>query len=245
MIQLERVSKHFTLYHNQSDRLKTRVLGRFYSRYRRTPERFAALEDISFSVRRGQAFGLIGANGSGKSTLLQIIAGILVPDTGEVRVRGRVAPLIELGAGFHPELTGNENIFLNASLYGMTNRQIRQRMDAIIEFSGLGSFIDLPIKIYSSGMYLRLAFSVAIHLDPDVLLADEILAVGDAEFQEKCLDRVRQMRAQGMTLILVSHSPMQVAQFTDRYIKLAHGKVVERGRSADLRPGLLDTPLGQ
>ena len=124
-IELERVSKHFTLYHNQSDRLKTRVLGRFYSRYRRTPERFAALEDISFSVRRGQAFGLIGANGSGKSTLLQIIAGILVPDTGEVRVRGRVAPLIELGAGFHPELTGNENIFLNASLYGMTNRHKR------------------------------------------------------------------------------------------------------------------------
>ncbi|MGC9217504.1 ABC transporter ATP-binding protein, partial [Acidithiobacillus sp.] len=174
--------------------------------------------------------GLLGHNGSGKSTLLQIIASILEPSQGQVITHGRIAPLIQLGVGFHPELSGYENIFLNASLYGFRNRDTQKRVKDIIEFSELQHFIDTPLKNYSSGMQMRLGFSVAVHLQPDILLADEILAVGDQSFQDKCHDKIAELRRNGMTLILVSHSREQVNKFCDQFVRLEHGRVVETGR---------------
>ena len=237
-VVVDHVSKSFVLTHNRVISLKGRFIGLFKERWRQRSEQFTALSDVSFRVRRGEAFALMGPNGAGKSTLLQIIAGILQPTSGQVLTCGRVMPLIGLGVGFSSELTGEENIYLNASLFGFSNRDIRARFDAIVDFCQLGSFIDVPIKNYSSGMYMRLAFSIAVHLDPEVLLADEILAVGDAAFQEKCLQRIQEMRREGMTLILVSHSMEQVNQFCDRYVRLEAGCVVEEGdlnRSSHLR----------
>lgn len=227
---VESVSKEFILRHNRAMGLKTRFLGLFHKNKRETKEHFLALDDVSFTVEQGEALGLLGHNGSGKSTLLQIIAGILQPSSGKIITRGRVAPLIQLGVGFNPELTGYENIFLNASLYGFRNKDVRKLTSAIVEFSELQNFIDTPLKHYSSGMQMRLGFSVAVHLDPDILLADEILAVGDQAFQEKCHDRIAELRKQGMTLLLVSHSREQVEKFCDLYIRLEHGRVVESGR---------------
>ena len=226
-VVVDNVSKAFVLHHNRVMSLKGHFIGLFNRRWRQRAEQFYALRDVSFRVRRGEAFAVMGPNGSGKSTLLQLIAGILRPTHGEVRTSGRIAPLIELGVGFNPELTGEENIFLNASLYGFKNREIRERYGDIVEFAGLAPFIDVPVKNYSSGMYMRLGFSVAIHLEPEILLTDEILAVGDADFQAKCLERVQKMRSEGMTLILVSHSMEQVRRFCDRYIRLEHGQIVE------------------
>ncbi len=230
LVIVDRISKEFILHHNRVDSLKGRFVGLFHKRHRPTRERFQALSDVSFSIGPGEAIGLLGRNGSGKSTLLQIIAGILKPTSGSVITRGRVAPLIELGVGFHPELTGEENIYLNASLYGLRNRDIRQRARAIIEFSELAHFIDIPVKNYSSGMYMRLGFSIAVHLEPDVMLADEILAVGDATFQEKCRKRIGEMRRNGMGIVLVSHSEEQVRSLCDSFVRLDGGRVVEAGR---------------
>ncbi|WP_226860460.1 ABC transporter ATP-binding protein [Acidithiobacillus thiooxidans] len=188
-----------------------------------------ALDDVSFTVEQGEALGLLGHNGSGKSTLLQIIAGILQPSKGRVNANGRVAPLIQLGVGFNPELTGYENIFLNASLYGFLNKEVRKRVKDIIEFSELEHFIDTPLKNYSSGMQMRLGFAVAVNLQPDILLADEILAVGDQAFQDKCLDKIADMRRNGMSLILVSHSQEQVEKFCDQFVRLEKGNIVDLG----------------
>jgi ABC-type polysaccharide/polyol phosphate transport system, ATPase component len=228
-VQVEHVSKEFVLRHNRAMGLKTRFLAIFHKGKRERKEHFQALHDISFTVEQGEALGLLGHNGSGKSTLLQIIAGILLPTSGRVVTRGRVAPLIQLGVGFNPELTGLENIFLNASLYGFRNKDIKKRLKDIIGFSELEPFIDTPLKNYSSGMQMRLGFSVAIHLEPDILLADEILAVGDQPFQDKCLAKIASLRAEGMTLILVSHSSDQVNKFCDQFVRLEHGMVVEQG----------------
>ncbi len=230
IVVVDRVSKEFVLHHNRVDSLKGRFVGLFHRRHRPRREHFLALSDVSFSLARGEAIGLLGRNGSGKSTLLQIVAGILKPSSGTIATRGRVAPLIELGVGFHPELTGEENIYLNASLYGFRNREIRQRVRAIVEFSELAHFIDIPVKNYSSGMYMRLGFSIAVHLEPDVMLADEILAVGDATFQEKCRDRIAHLRRNGMGIVLVSHSEDQVRSICDSFIRLDGGRVVESGR---------------
>ncbi len=227
---VDEVSKHFVLRHNRAMGLKTKFLAVFHRDKRERRELFTALDRVSFSVEPGESVGLLGHNGSGKSTLLQIVAGILQPSSGRVWVRGRVAPLIQLGVGFNPELTGLENIFLNASLYGFTNREIRKRLDRIIEFSELDKFIDTPLKNYSSGMQMRLGFSVAVHLDPDILLADEILAVGDRVFQDKCHDKIAELRHGGMTLVLVSHSMDQVSKFCDQYVRLDHGRMLESGR---------------
>ncbi|MHB0888560.1 ABC transporter ATP-binding protein [Acidithiobacillus sp.] len=232
---VEHVSKEFILRHNRAMGIKTRFLALFHAAKRERREHFQALHDVSFTVEQGEALGLLGHNGSGKSTLLQIIAGILQPTSGRVVTDGRVAPLIQLGVGFNPELTGMENIFLNASLYGFRNRDVKKRLKSIIEFSELAHFIDTPLKNYSSGMQMRLGFSVAAHLDPDILLADEILAVGDQAFQDKCHDKIAELRAQGMTLILVSHSPAQVDKFCDQFVRLDHGRVVEKGRIARSR----------
>lgn len=228
-IVAQNVSKAFTLHHNRVDSLKGRFVGMFKRRWRQRRESFEALHDVSFRVRRGSAFALMGPNGSGKSTMMQLIAGIMNPTSGRITTRGRIAPLIELGVGFNPELTGEENIYLNASLYGFSNREIHARFDRILEFSELGDFIDTPVKNYSSGMYMRLGFSVAINLDPEILLADEILAVGDVSFQKKCYDRIQALLKNGMTLVLVSHSYQLVQQFCDEYVRLEHGRVVEAG----------------
>ncbi len=228
-IIVEHVSKEFILRHNRAMGLKTRFLALFHQSKRERRERFLALDDISFTVEQGEALGLLGHNGSGKSTLLQIIAGILQPSAGRVIANGRVAPLIQLGVGFNPELTGYENIFLNASLYGFLNKDIKKRTKDIIEFSELGHFIDTPLKHYSSGMQMRLGFAVAVYLQPDILLADEILAVGDQAFQDKCLVKIAEMRKNGMSLVLVSHSQEQVETFCDYFVKLNHGTITEHG----------------
>ncbi|QFX95302.1 ABC transporter ATP-binding protein [Acidithiobacillus thiooxidans] len=229
-IIVEHVSKEFILRHNRAMGLKTRFLGLFHKNKREKREHFLALDDVSFTVEQGEALGLLGHNGSGKSTLLQIIAGILQPNKGRVIANGRVAPLIQLGVGFNPELTGYENIFLNASLYGFLNKDTRKRVKDIIEFSELEHFIDTPLKNYSSGMQMRLGFAVAVNLQPDILLADEILAVGDQAFQDKCLDKIAEMRKNGMSLILVSHSQDQVEKFCNYYVRLDRGITVDQGQ---------------
>ncbi|OBS09995.1 ABC transporter ATP-binding protein [Acidihalobacter prosperus] len=234
VIIVEQVTKDFVLHHNAQDSLKKRVVGLFDKRWRPQPHRFRALDNVSFSVERGEALGLMGHNGSGKSTLLTLIAGIVPPTTGRVVTRGRLVPMIALGVGFNPELTGEENIYLNASLFGLKNRETRALFSSILDFSELGEFIYEPVKNYSSGMYARLGFSVAVHLDPEILLADEILSVGDADFQLKCLDRIETMRKNGMTLLFVSHAESQVAQFCDRYVRLEHGRIVRQGSTAEL-----------
>ncbi|MGC9216940.1 ABC transporter ATP-binding protein [Acidithiobacillus sp.] len=227
---VDHLYKDFTLRHNRAFGIKTRFLSIFHPGKRERREQFHALRDISFTVEQGEALGLLGPNGSGKSTLLQIMAGILPPTSGKVVTNGRVAPLIQLGVGFNPELTGLENIYLNASLYGFQNKEVKKRLDDIIAFSELAHFIDTPLKHYSSGMQMRLGFSVAVHLDPDILLADEILAVGDQAFQDKCHEKIAQLRGHGMTLILVTHSPDQVQKFCDQFIRLEHGSISEIGK---------------
>ncbi len=183
----------------------------------------AALRNVSFVVDRGEAFGIIGRNGSGKSTMLKVISGILKPTSGIVRVNGRVAALIELGAGFHPEITGRENIVINGIMLGLSRREIEKRFDAIVEFSGIRDFIDQPVKTYSSGMYVRLGFAVAVHVDPEILLIDEVLAVGDEEFSQKCIAKIQEMKYRGVTLIFVTHQLDQVRNLCDRALWLDHG----------------------
>ncbi|HYS53121.1 MAG TPA: ABC transporter ATP-binding protein [Thermoanaerobaculia bacterium] len=184
----------------------------------------AALTRLAFVVDRGEAFGIIGRNGSGKSTLLKVISGILKPTSGIVRVNGRIAALIELGAGFHPEITGRENIVINGIMLGLSKREIEKRFDAIVEFSGIGEFIDQPVKTYSSGMYVRLGFAVAVHVDPEILLIDEVLAVGDEEFSQKCIAKIQEMKYRGVTLLFVTHQLDQVRNLCDRALWLDRGE---------------------
>lgn len=194
-----------------------------------TSETFWALKNISFSIKKGESFGIIGPNGSGKSTLLKLMAGVTQPTKGRLEVHGKIAPLIELGAGFHSELTGRENVYLNGVILGRKRQQIEEDFASIVAFSELADFIDQPIKHYSSGMYLRLAFSVAIHTNPDVLLVDEILTVGDASFQEKSRQKMDQFHADGKTIVIVSHSLSTVAEFCDRAAYINKGKLIELG----------------
>jgi ABC-2 type transport system ATP-binding protein len=198
----------------------------------RGPSMFYALSDVSFAVGRGETLGIVGRNGSGKSTVLKLVAGIMRPSEGRVWTSGRIAPLIELGACFHPDLTGRENVFLNASILGMKDHESRRVLDAIIDFAELEQFIDTPVKRYSSGMSLRLAFSVAMHSDPEILLVDEAMAVGDKAFQEKCLDRMRAFQRQGASIIVVTHQLDLVRDYCDRAILLDHGRKAEEGAPA-------------
>jgi len=204
--------------------LKSALLEGSLTRGLSAAESIAALDGIDFTVHRGEAFGLIGGNGCGKSTLLKLVAGILKPTAGRVTVNGRVAALIELGAGFHPEISGRENVFINGAVLGLTRRQVEARFDSIVAFSGLADFIDEPVKNYSSGMYVRLGFAVAVHTDPDVLLVDEVLAVGDAAFAHKCLRRIEEMLAVGRTLLFVSHDLDLVEKLCDRAVWLDGGR---------------------
>lgn len=186
-----------------------------------------AVNSISFEIYKGESFGIIGPNGAGKSTMLGLIAGVMKPDKGKIITQGRIAPLLELGAGFHPELTGTENIILNAIILGMTKKEAENKIDAIIDFSELHDFIDQPIRTYSSGMLARLGFSVAVHIEPEILLIDEILAVGDANFQKKCINKMLEFKGRGVTIILVSHSVSQVKEVCDRIASMDKGKIVK------------------
>lgn len=195
---------------------------------------FWALKDVSLQVRRGECVGIIGQNGSGKSTLLGLVAGVLRPDRGQVTVRGRIAPLLELGLGFHPELTGRENVMLNGLLLGLSRKQVQERFKEIVAFAELGDFIDQPVRTYSSGMYMRLAFSVAVHVEADILLLDEVLAVGDMRFQAKCLQRLRTELASGKTALFVSHDANMVSEFCNRAVLLRQGQIRRDGSAEDV-----------
>jgi lipopolysaccharide transport system ATP-binding protein len=224
------VGKRFLIHHQRATTLKERLL----QTRRSQAEEFWALRDIELDIHGGETVGLIGANGSGKSTLLKLLAGILEPTAGTVRVRGRVSSLLELGAGFNGELTGRENIYLNGAILGMKRREIDQRFDAMVEFSGVEKFIDTPVKRYSSGMYVRLAFSVAAHLEPEIMLVDEVLSVGDAEFQRRCLGRMEELGSAGRTVLFVSHQLSAIAQLCDRALQINGGKIVQDGPPADV-----------
>jgi len=225
VVRVRDVSKRFVIHKDKS--LKERLVNA--GRSRRHREDFWALRDVDLDIHAGTTVGLIGPNGSGKSTLLKTIGGILQPTSGTVERRGRLAALLELGAGFHPDLTGRENVYLNASILGLSQAQTDEYFDAIVDFSGIERFIDTQVKFYSSGMYVRLAFAVAVHVDPDVLLVDEVLAVGDEPFQRKCLDRIRSFQKEGRTIVLVTHALDQVVDLCDRAVVLEAGRVVVDG----------------
>jgi lipopolysaccharide transport system ATP-binding protein len=222
-ITFEHVSKRFVLHRERHDTLQQRATGMF--RARGAGEEFWALRDVSFEVAEGRSIGLVGHNGAGKSTALKLMTRILEPSSGQVQLRGRVAALLELGSGFHPDLSGRENVFLYGSLMGFGRRDMAARLDEIVDFSGVGEFIDMEVKHYSSGMYTRLAFAVATSVDPDILITDEVLAVGDESFQRKCMDRIYQFRQQGKTIVFVSHALETVRALCDQAIWLDHGVV--------------------
>jgi ABC-type polysaccharide/polyol phosphate transport system ATPase subunit len=221
VIRIEHVSKTFRQFSERNQTLKSAVMRGRVSKHRD----FAALTDITFDVHRGETFGLIGSNGSGKSTLLRCIARILTPNEGRITVTGRVGALLEVGSGFHAELTGRENVFLAGAIAGLSRKDVTRVLDEIVDFAGIGDFIDEPVKNYSSGMYVRLGFSTAVAVRPDILLADEILAVGDAEFQAKCLARIESMRASGTTIVLVTHDITKIEKFCGRAAWIDHGEL--------------------
>jgi len=229
-VEVRGVSKRFVLRQERS--LKERMVAAM--RGRAQSETFLALDGVDVSVELGESVGLVGLNGSGKSTLLKIMSGVMPPDVGSIRVRGRVAGLIEVGAGFHPDLTGRENVYLNGAILGMSESVISARFDEIVAFSEIERFIDTEVKHYSSGMFLRLAFAVAAHSDPEVFLVDEILAVGDEPFQRKCLARIRELSTEGRSLVIVSHDLDMVAKLCERGVLLENGKVVLDGPSAEV-----------
>jgi lipopolysaccharide transport system ATP-binding protein len=229
LIQIDDVSKVYKR-HARRELMAKRVADKLGPKAA-GPDEFWALRNISFRIARSESVAIVGNNGAGKSTLLSIIAGVTAPTSGRVQITGRISALLELGAGFHPDLTGRENAMTYAALVGLNRREARERMDAIIEFSELEEFIDQPLRVYSTGMTSRLGFSVAVHVDPEVLILDEVLAVGDGAFQAKGLKRIEQMARSGITLLFVSHSLGSVRSFCDRAIWLDHGKLVEDGPS--------------
>ena len=234
-VRVDRVSKEFRLGGTAHLGLKNLLLRSPETRHplqRRV--RFEALRDVSFEILRGEWVALIGPNGSGKSTMLGLIAGVLYPTSGTIRTNGRISPLLELGAGFHPELTGAENIVLNGVILGLTRAMVRERFDRIVEFSGLGREIDRPVRTYSSGMTARLGFSVAVHVDPEVILVDEVLAVGDEAFARRCLDKLRSFHAAGVTIVVVSHALGLVEALCDRALLLVGGELVAAGSPAEV-----------
>lgn len=236
VISVKNVKKKFRVYYDKGSSLKEKILFKGRNRH----EDRMVLKGISFEVEKGEAVGLIGQNGCGKSTMLKLLSKIMYPDEGKIEIQGRVSSLIELGAGFHPDLTGRENVYTNAAIFGLTRSEIDARMEEIIAFSELGNFVDSPVRIYSSGMYMRLAFSVAVNVDADVLLVDEILAVGDASFQTKCFNKLQEIKNQGTTIVIVSHSLGAVEQFCDRSYWICDGLVRMEGRPRDVHPAYLE-----
>lgn len=225
-IEVENITKSFKLFYDRGRTLKERTLFK----NRRSYERREVLKGISFKVEKGEAIGLIGHNGCGKSTTLKLLTKIMYPDSGSIKMVGRVSSLIELGAGFHPDMSGRDNIYINASIFGLTKKEIDAKYDEIVAFSELDEFIDNPVRTYSSGMYMRLAFSVAINVEADILLIDEILAVGDIAFQEKCFNKLEDIKANGTTIVIVSHSLNQIQRICDRTIWLHNGLIHKEGK---------------
>jgi ABC-2 type transport system ATP-binding protein len=230
-VEIVNVSKAFTIRHNRSASIKSSFVGLFHKRFRETKETLWALRDVSLAIRAGETVGLIGRNGSGKSTLLRLIAGIYRPTKGTIRLpaAARIGTMIELGVGFHPELTGRENVFLGASIYGLSRGETEALYPEVVRFAELEGFMDVPIKNYSSGMQARLGFALAVSLEPELLLVDEIFAVGDEAFQKKCIEKMRRFKAEGRTIVFVSHSPEIVKTFCDRVCLLDHGRLVFAG----------------
>lgn len=235
-VSIAGVTKRFRVYHERNQTLKAAVMRGRRSSY----EDFQALRDVGFEIPAASTFGLIGDNGSGKSTLLKCIAGILQPDAGTITARGRMAALLEVGSGFHPELSGRDNVYLNGSILGMSRKEIDAKFDEIVDFSGVEQFIDQPVKNYSSGMYVRLGFSVAINVDPEILLVDEVLAVGDAAFQDKCTEKFAEFGREGRTVVVVSHSMPSLRNMCDQVAWLDHGTLVETGTAKPILERYLD-----
>jgi lipopolysaccharide transport system ATP-binding protein len=238
-IRFDEVSKRFVLHHERSRSFQELAVSLFRRRDK-TSEEFWALRDVGFSIAPGETVGLVGPNGAGKSTILKLVSRIIEPTSGQIEVYGRVGALLELGTGFHPDLTGRENIYMNGSILGLSRAQIQQRLDAIVAFAELERFIDVPVKHYSSGMYVRLGFSVAVHTEPEVLLVDEVLAVGDAAFQRKCLERIEGLREDGVTILFVSHSVEAVRAICPRVLWLDGGRLVEDGSAEAVVARYLD-----
>ena len=239
-IEVHNITKKFKVYLDKGRTLKERTLFSGRRKY----ENREVLKGISFEVKKGEAIGLIGHNGCGKSTTLKMLTKIIYPDSGSIEMNGRVSSLIELGAGFHPDMSGRENIYINASIFGLTKKEIEDRIDDIIEFSELEDFIDNPVRTYSSGMYMRLAFAVAINVDADILLIDEILAVGDVAFQAKCFNRLRQIKSEGTTIVIVSHSLNQIEQICERSIWIHDGLIRMEGSPYDVHPQYMSFMAG-
>jgi ABC-2 type transport system ATP-binding protein len=240
VLSVEHVTKSFRVHKERTTSIKQYLVGGGRTHY----DEFVALDDVSFDVREGEVFGVIGHNGSGKSTLLKCMAGILRPESGHIQVHRRMSALLELGAGFEPELSGRDNVHLNGAILGMTRREIASRFDEIVDFSGLSEFIDAPVKTYSSGMYVRLAFAIAINVDPRLLLIDEILAVGDLTFQQKCMEKFVQFRDEGRTIVLVTHDMGSVKNMCDRAVWLEHGKASPAGAPGELVDDYTESMLG-
>ena len=228
------VSKRYIVRHEVDDDATKHPWIRKLNALRKRRDEFWALRDVSFAVERGETVGIIGHNGAGKSTILKLLANITAPTTGEIVINGRLSALIEVGSGFHPELTGRENIFLNGAILGMGRREIADKLESIAEFAGVKAFLDVPVKRFSSGMYVRLGFSIASHLDPDILLLDEVLAVGDAAFQEKCLTRIEGLRRAGTTIVFISHDLAAVERICDRVILMRRGEVAATGKPREI-----------
>ncbi len=228
-IIVDHVDKDFKMYYDRANTLKEKLL--FFSKKNKSKDKLLhILKDINLTIDKGESVALIGVNGSGKSTLLKMMTKIIYPNKGKITVNGKLTSLLELGAGFHPDFSGRENIYFNSSIFGLTKKEIEKRIDQIIEFSELQDFIDNPVRTYSSGMYMRLAFSIAINVDADILLIDEILAVGDAHFQEKCFNKLKELKKEGKTIVIVSHSTGQIKEFCDRAVWLYQGKVRMDGK---------------
>ena len=235
-IEVSNVRKYFKVYYDRGITIKERFLSRGRNRY----EKREVLKGITFDVRKGEAVGLIGRNGCGKSTTLKLLTQIIYPNEGTVELFGRVSSLLELGAGFHPDMSGRENIYMNAAVFGLTKKEIDRRAEDIICFSELEEYMDTPVRTYSSGMYMRLAFSVAINVDADILLIDEILAVGDVSFQKKCFDKLREIKRNGTTIIIVSHSLDQIEKICDRSIWIEDGVIREEGTPGEVHRHYLE-----
>ena len=230
-IKVDHVYKSFNIYYDRANTLKERML--FFARNKRREKR-EVLNDINLDIKKGETVALIGVNGSGKSTLLKLMTQIIFPNKGTIETNGKLTSLLELGAGFHPDFSGRENIYFNSSIFGLTKKEIDARLDQIIEFSELKDFIDNPVRTYSSGMYMRLAFSVAINVDADILLIDEILSVGDQHFQEKCFNKMRELKKEGKTMVFVTHSMESVKNLCDRAVWLYNGKVRMDGNTNEV-----------
>lgn len=233
-IEISSVSKKYKVYHHRESNLKYVILNLLKGKRKKSSSEFWALKDINIKIAKGQTIGFIGRNGSGKSTLLKLISRIIYPDGGTINAYGKISTLIELGAGFHPELTGRENVYINASILGFSRAEVNRKFKEIVDFSGLEDFIDNPVKAYSSGMYVRLGFSVAINIDPDILLVDEVLAVGDETFQKKCIRKINELKKAGKTIVFVSHDLESVQELCDQVFLLHNGRLVIQGKPLEV-----------